>query len=77
MANRPDGTLYTGVTGYLQKRVYEHRSDLVEGFTKRYGIHQLVFYEVHEDMNGAITREKQIKKWKRNWKIQLIESMNP
>ena len=71
------GPLYTGVTGDLIKRVYEHKESLVDGFTKKYKVHQLVYYEVHGDVHEAILREKQIKKWNRDWKINLIEKDNP
>ena len=74
LASQRNGTLYTGVTSALVKRVWEHQSDFVEGFTKRYGVHYLVYYELHTDMQPAITREKQIKKWNRAWKIRLIET---
>ena len=77
LVSKRNGTLYIGVTSNLQKRVWEHRNSLVEGFTKRYGIHRLVYYELHEDMVSAITREKQMKKWNRTWKLELIESQNP
>jgi len=77
LANRPNGTLYTGVTSDLVKRVWEHRSDFVEGFTKRYGVHRLVYFELHDRIDDAIVREKQIKKWNRAWKIDLIEKSNP
>jgi putative endonuclease len=77
LASKRNGTLYTGVTSHVVKRVWEHKSDLVEGFTKRYGVHSLVWYEVHETMESAITREKQIKEWKRRWKLELIEKSNP
>ena len=77
MASKRNGTLYTGVTGSLIKRVWEHKNNLVEGFTKRYGVHKLVYFEQHEDMISAITREKRIKKWNRAWKIRLIEQQNP
>ena len=77
LASRRNGTLYTGVTSDLVKRVWEHKSDLVEGFTKQYGVHTLVWYEAHDTMASAITREKQIKEWKRRWKLELIERMNP
>ncbi len=77
LASRPNGTLYIGVTSDLVKRTWEHKNDLVEGFTKKYGVHDLVYYEPHPDMTGAITREKQLKKWKRDWKRQLIEEANP
>ena len=66
-----------GVTFDLQKRVWGHKSNLVEGFTKRYGVHVLVWYELHDDMASAITREKAIKEWKRQWKLQVIEQDNP
>lgn len=71
------GTLYTGVTSDLIKRVYEHKESLIEGFTKKYKVHQLVYYETHDDIREAILREKQIKKWNRDWKINLIEKDNP
>ncbi len=77
LASKRNGTLYVGVTSNLQKRAWEHKNDLVEGFTKRYGVHRLVYYELHEDMTGAITREKQMKKWDRAWKPELIERQNP
>jgi putative endonuclease len=77
LASRPYGTLYVGVTSELFERVGIHKQDLVDGFTKRYGVHRLVYYEMHETMEDAIGREKQIKEWKRVWKIRLIESMNP
>ena len=73
MANKRNGTLYTGVTGNLKKRVWEHKNDFAEGFTKRYRVHQLVYFEQHEDMDSAITREKRIKNWNRTWKIRIIE----
>lgn len=76
LANRRNGTLYTGVTSNLVKRVWEHKSDLVEGFTRRYTVHMLVYYELAETMEAAIAREKQIKAGSRAKKIQLIESMN-
>jgi len=77
LASRRNGTLYVGVTSDLLKRVYEHKHDLVDGFTKRYHGHILVYYEVHDDIREAITREKQIKKWNRKWKLDLIEEKNP
>ncbi|MCG3775530.1 MAG: hypothetical protein JW395_2371 [Nitrospira sp.] len=77
LASRRNGTLYTGVTSDLVKRIWEHRNDIVEGFTKRYGVHSLVYFELHDDMPEAIRREKQIKKWNRAWKIELIERTNP
>lgn len=77
LASRRNGTLYTGVTSDLIKRIYEHRTDAVDGFTKRYGVHTLVWFEVHGDMYASIQREKAIKEWKRAWKIELIEATNP
>ena len=77
MTNKTNRVLYTGVTNDLKRRVYEHREKLVEGFTKKYNVGKLVFYEVCEDIEGAILREKQIKGWLRIKKIALIESMNP
>jgi putative endonuclease len=77
LASKRYGTLYFGVTSNLIKRVWEHKSNLVEGFTKKYGVHQLVWYELHENMDSAIQREKRLKGWKRKWKVQLIESTNP
>ena len=77
MASRRNGTLYTGVTSDLVRRVYEHKNDVVEGFTKKYRVHHLVYFELHEEMIPAITREKQIKKWNRKWKLSLIEKDNP
>ncbi|HVV68644.1 MAG TPA: GIY-YIG nuclease family protein [Gammaproteobacteria bacterium] len=77
LANKKYGTLYTGVTSDLAKRIYEHKKGLAQGFTKQYNVHQLVYYEVLLDIYEAITREKQIKKWNRQWKINLIEQDNP
>jgi len=77
LASRRNGTLYAGVTSDLVKRVWEHKNDVVEGFTKRYGVHMLVWFELHENMLDAITREKTIKEWKRKWKLDLIEAANP
>jgi putative endonuclease len=76
MTNR-SGTLYTGVTNNLERRVYEHRRKLVEGFTKKYNLAKLVYYEATNDIRSAIGREKQIKGWLRRKKIELMESMNP
>ena len=76
LASQPYGTLYTGVTSDLPKRIWEHKNDYADGFTKRYGVHVLVYFEIHENMISAINREKQIKKWNRSWKIRLIESTN-
>ncbi|MCL4476286.1 MAG: GIY-YIG nuclease family protein [Nitrospirae bacterium] len=77
LCNKRNGTLYTGVTSDLIKRVYEHKNDLVYGFTKKYSVHCLVWYEMHETTETAINREKQIKKWNRKWKLALIEKNNP
>jgi putative endonuclease len=77
LASKRHGTLYTGVTSDLRKRVWEHKNDLVAGFTRRYGVHVLVYYELHGSMVSAIRREKQIKNWPRAWKVQLIEQGNP
>ena len=77
LASKKNGTLYIGVTSDLAKRLFEHKSDLVEGFTKKYQVHDLVYYEVADDIHVAISREKQLKKWKREWKIELIEKENP
>jgi putative endonuclease len=77
IASKRNGTLYIGVTSGLVKRIWEHRENMVEGFTKRYNVHILVWYELHESMESAITREKRLKNWKRNWKLELIENSNP
>lgn len=77
LARKPYGTLYAGVTSDLHHRMAEHAQGLFDGFTKRYGIKQLVYYELHETMLEAIKREKQLKKWNRHWKYRLIEQMNP
>ena len=77
LANKRSGTLYTGVTSDLRKRIYEHRQGMFNGFTKKYHIHRLVYFEATSDVNSAILREKRIKKWRRNWKIELIEEKNP
>lgn len=77
MASKRYGTFYTGVTSDLLKRVHEHKEGLADGFTKKYNVKQLVYYEPHETAEGAITREKQIKEWQRQWKIELIENQNP
>ncbi len=77
LASAPNGTLYIGVTSNLTKRIWEHKNKVVKGFTSKYDVDKLVYYEVHENAQAAITREKQLKKWYRNWKINLIESMNP
>jgi putative endonuclease len=77
LASKRNGTLYTGFTGNLPQRIYDHKNDFVPGFTKKYGIHTLVYYECCEDRESAISREKQIKEWKRSWKLELIEKDNP
>jgi putative endonuclease len=77
MASQKSGTLYIGVTSNLKKRVYEHKNDLADGFTKRYQVHRLVYFEFTTDAHSAITREKQLKAWKRRWKIELIQKDNP
>jgi putative endonuclease len=77
MASQKNGTLYIGVSSNLKKRVYEHKNDLIDGFTKKYQIHKLVYFESTSDINAAIAREKQLKAWKRHWKIDLIEEENP
>ena len=77
LASRKDGTLYVGVTSDLVGRVYQHKTGAVAGFTKRYGVDRLVYFEPCQDIQAVIAREKQIKKWNRGWKIELIEKTNP
>ncbi|WP_326860041.1 GIY-YIG nuclease family protein [Noviherbaspirillum sp.] len=77
LASQRNGTLYIGVTRDLVKRTWQHKSDIVESFTSRYAVHLLVWYEVHASIGAAITREKQLKKWNRDWKLRLIEETNP
>jgi putative endonuclease len=77
LASRRNGTLYVGVTSNLLQRVYAHRNDFVEGFTKKYGVHMLVYFEECDERKGALQREKQIKEWKRRWELELIEKFNP
>ena len=77
MASKRNGTLYIGVSSNVVQRVWQHKNNLVEGFTNRYGIHILVWYEVHETMQSAIAKEKMVKNWKRVWKLALIEKNNP
>jgi putative endonuclease len=77
LANKRNGTLYVGVTSDLVRRIWEHKKSLIEGFTKRYGIKQLVWYELHQTMQSAIVKEKRLKEWKRAWKLELIEETNP
>lgn len=77
MASKKNGTLYIGVTNNLVRRVYEHKEGLIEGFTKKYNVKNLVYYEIYNEMYEAIKREKAMKKWLRKWKIELIEKTNP
>ncbi len=77
MASKKHGVLYVGMTSDIKRRVYEHRNGLIEGFTRRYFVHRLVYFEMTTDVNAAIAREKQLKRWKRQWKIELIEKDNP
>ena len=77
LASKRNGTIYLGITSNLLKRIYEHKNNLIEGFTKKYNVHTLVYYETYNDIYDAIAREKSIKKWKRQWKIELIEKFNP
>jgi putative endonuclease len=77
LASKKRGTLYLGVTNDLVRRVYEHRTKAAPGFTKRYGVDKLVWFEIHDTAEAAITREKELKKWRRDWKIRLIEESNP
>lgn len=76
MASKPNGTLYIGVTSNLIQRVWQHRTNATEGFTKKYHVHDLVYFEQHGDMETAILREKQLKKWRRAWKVELVEEQN-
>jgi putative endonuclease len=77
LASKRNGTLYTGITSNLTQRVWQHKNNIIEGFTKKYNVKTLVFYEVHDNVESAIAREKRIKKWRRAWKLKLIEEMNP
>jgi putative endonuclease len=77
LASQRNGTLYVGVTSNLIQRIWQHKSDQAEGFTKKYGVHTLVWYEPHETMESAIAREKAVKEWKRAWKVEVIEAANP
>jgi putative endonuclease len=77
LASKRNGTLYIGVTSNLAGRIWQHKNNMEEGFTRRYGVHRLVWYELHQTMESAIRREKQMKEWKRKWKLELIESVNP
>ncbi|MBI4215187.1 MAG: GIY-YIG nuclease family protein [Parcubacteria group bacterium] len=77
LASKRNGSLYVGVTNNLSRRIFEHKNDLLDGFTKKYRIHLLVYYEVHDEIESAINREKNIKAWKRQWRLNLIEKDNP
>jgi len=77
LSSKRNGTLYIGVTSNLPARIWQHKNDLVAGFTQKYKVHRLVHYELHENMTVTIQREKQIKKWRRQWKLELIEKSNP
>lgn len=77
LASKRNGTLYTGVTSNLLQRIHQHKENQADGFTKKYNVKDLVYYEPHETAEAAIIREKQIKEWQRNWKIELIEKANP
>ena len=77
LASKPNGTLYTGVTSNLIQRVWHHKHDVIQGFTQKYNVKTLVYYEVHENAESALTREKKIKRWRRAWKLGLIEDSNP
>jgi putative endonuclease len=77
LASRIGGTLYIGVTNDLVRRMHQHRMDYVDGFTKKYSVHRLVYFEQHSDIEAAIRREKRLKKWNRAWKVRLIEELNP
>jgi len=77
LASKRNRTLYIGVTSDLVKRIWEHKNNMVEGFTQRYNVHYLVWYELHESMESATQREKRLKEWKRSWKLELIEGTNP
>jgi len=77
MASKRNGTLYIGVTNNLERRVYEHKNNSIKGFTQKYSVHDLVWYETTHDVHSALTKEKQLKKWNRKWKLTLIEEKNP
>jgi len=77
LASRKDGAIYVGVTNDIVRRIYEHRTKVVQGFTSKYNITRLVWFEIYDDPISAISREKELKKWKRAWKVQLIEAQNP
>ncbi len=77
LASKKNGTLYTGVTNNLERRIYEHKNNMIKGFTQKYKVHKLVYFEETNDINEALLLEKRIKKWYRTWKIELIEKENP
>ena len=77
LASKKNGTLYIGVTNDLKRRIYEHKNNLIEGFTQKYQVHRLVYFEKIDDVYQALLREKRLKKWNREWKIKLIEGNNP
>jgi putative endonuclease len=77
LASRKDGAIYVGITNDIVRRIYEHRIKAVRGFTSKYNITRLVWFEIHDDPISAISREKKLKKWKRAWKVQLVETQNP
>lgn len=77
LASKRNGTLYIGVTSDLVRRIYEHKNDLADGFTNKHSVHDLIYYEKYDSIEDAIVREKQLKKWKRDWKLKLIEGFNP
>lgn len=77
LASKRNGTLYIGVTNDLERRLYEHKNNLLEGFTNKYNVHHLVYYEDVNDIQSSLQREKQLKRWTRKWKIELIEKINP
>jgi putative endonuclease len=77
LASRRNGTLYIGVTSDLPGRIWQHKNDVIKGFTQKYAVHTLVYCELHAEMPAAIAREKQLKKWRRAWKLDLIERHNP
>jgi putative endonuclease len=77
LSNSKNGTLYIGVTSNLVQRVFQHKHDLVDGFSKKYQTHKLVYYEIHASMESAILKEKQLKRWERQWKVRIINKFNP
>ena len=77
LSSKRNGTLYIGVTNNLERRLYEHRNNLIEGFTNKYNVHHLVYFEDVNDIQSALQREKQLKRWTRKWKLELIEKVNP